>query len=70
MQRDATQFAEANLLEAYYFVTADRRFSNRANKADAECAATVPSELPFVQKELRRDEGAAWLGRVRMVSGV
>lgn len=54
MKNDALQYCEAELVEAYYFLTNDRRFTNKARASTANVQASKVSELPFVAEVLEQ----------------
>ena len=59
MESDALQFCEAELLDAYFFITNDRDFARlAAGKSDLGCCA--PSELPFVAEHLTGEIEKFW----------
>ena len=56
MMSDAQQFCEAELVDAYYFVTNDLPFIRVARASDAAIEALRPSDLPFVASQLAERE--------------
>lgn len=59
MESDALQFCEADLLDAYFFITNDRDFARvAAGKSALGCCP--PSELPFVAEHLTGEIENLW----------
>lgn len=50
MRNDALQFCEAEMVEAYFFITNDLPFINKTKKVTAHVQALRASDLPFVAK--------------------
>lgn len=61
MHSDAAQFCEAELMDAYFFVTNDREFSRVAAATGSDLISCCPSELPFVAEQLARGVVDDWL---------
>ncbi len=54
MKNDALQYCEAELVGAYYFLTNDRKFTNKARASMGNVRASKVSELPFVAEVLEQ----------------
>ena len=64
MQIDAQQFAEADIMDAQYFLTNDRPFIRATKECGSSVIASRPSDLPFVEPHITGLLEHQWARRV------